>query len=147
MDKIIYYKDKNIDEVVELFLDVFENEPWNDNWPTKQKAKNYLVDIINTPGFIGYLNYKEEKLAGVLFGHIVKWWEGDEYFIKEFFIDRKLQGEGIGSQMMEQLKTDLKNKDVHTMILLTENHAPAAQFYQKRGFKVSSHNVFMFKNI
>ena len=49
--------------------------------------------------------------------------------------------------MMEQLKTDLKNKDVHTMILLTENHAPAAQFYQKKGFKVSSHTVFMFKNI
>lgn len=37
MDKIIYYKDKNIDEVVELFLDVFENEPWNDNWPSKKR--------------------------------------------------------------------------------------------------------------
>lgn len=113
----------------------------------KKKAKHYLLDIINTPGFIGYLKYQEEKLAGVLLGHIVKWWEGNEYFIKEFFIDGQLQGEGIGSQMMEQLKADLIKRDVHTMILLTENHAPAAQFYQKRGFKVSPHTVFMFKNI
>ena len=147
MDKIIYCEEKYIDEVVQLFLDVFENEPWNDSWPSKEKAKQYLLDITNTPGFIGYLKYKDNQLIGALLGHIVHWWEGDEFFIKEFFVDRHLQNKGIGSQLMEHLKVDLQNKNVHTMLLLTESNAPAAKFYQKRGFKVSSHTIFMFKNI
>ena len=147
MNKIIKYKKEYIDQVVDLFLDVFENDPWNDNWPSKEKAKQYLLDIIKIPGFIGYLSFKEDVLAGVLLGHIVKWWQGDEYFIKEFFVNPHYQGVGIGSEMIEHLQAALKKADINSVVLLTENNAPAAEFYDKKGFKVSTHTRFMYKNI
>ena len=147
MGKIIKFNDKYIDDIVNLFLVVFENEPWNDNWPSPKKAKNYLLDIVNTPGFKGYIHLTGEKISGVLLGNVVRWWEGDEFFIKEFFVDKKYQGKGIGTKIIKHLETKLDNEDIKTFILLTQKHTPAAEFYEKNQFKVSSHTVFMFKNI
>ena len=147
MDKIIEYKNEYLDQIVDLFLEVFENDPWNDNWPSQEKAKQYLLDIIKTPGFIGFVSFIEDELAGVLLGHVVKWWQGDEYFIKEFFVNSKQQGKGIGSKLIEHLQKELKKDEINTIVLLTENNATAAEFYDKRGFKVSTHTRFMYKNI
>lgn len=91
MGNIIRYKEEKLDEIVGLFLEVFENDPWNDNWPSKKKAKNYLLDIINIPGFKGCLKIRDNKLIGVMLGHVVQWWQGDEFFIKEFFIKKMLR--------------------------------------------------------
>jgi hypothetical protein len=73
LENITRYKEENLNEIVDLFIEVFEKEPWNDNWPSKEKAKNYLLDIINTPGFKGYLKFRENELIGVLFGNIIQW--------------------------------------------------------------------------
>lgn len=147
MEKLIKYKEEKLDEIVDLFLEVFENEPWDDNWPSKKKAKNYLVDIVNTPGFKGHLKFKDNKLIGVLLGHVVQWWQGDEFFIKEFFIKKSAQGAGFGSEMLNHLEASLAQNDIETILLLTEKNAPAAKFYVRKDFKVSPQTIFMHKNI
>ena len=147
MENITRYREKNLNEILDLFIEVFEKEPWNDNWPSKEKAKNYLLDIINTPGFKGYLKFRENELIGVLFGNIVQWWQGDEFFIKEFFIKKSVQGKGIGSEMLNFLEDSLAQNNVETIILLTENNAPAVKFCEHKEFKMSSHTIFLYKNI
>ncbi|MBN1649137.1 MAG: hypothetical protein JW874_13960 [Spirochaetales bacterium] len=51
---------EDIDGCVELFINVFNSAPWNDQW-TKDKAKVLFEDFINTPGFIGYYGSHEKK--------------------------------------------------------------------------------------
>ena len=147
MEKLSKYKKEKLDEIVDLFIEVFENEPWSDKWPSKKKAKKYLNDIVNTPGFKGYLKFREDKLIGVLLGHVVQWWQGDEFFIKEFFVKKSAQGLGVGSEMLNFLEVSLAQEDIETIILLTENNAPAAKFYEQKEFRVSSHTTFLYKNI
>lgn len=72
MENITRYQEDKLDQIVDLFLEVFKNDPWNDNWPSKKKVRKYLLDIINTPGFKGYLKFRDNKLIGILLGHIVQ---------------------------------------------------------------------------
>jgi|AntDeeMinimDraft_5_1070356.scaffolds.fasta_scaffold08590_3 hypothetical protein len=49
--------------------------------------------------------------------------------------------------MLNFLEYSLAQNNVETIILLTENNAPAAKFYEQKEFKASSHTVFLYKNI
>jgi ribosomal protein S18 acetylase RimI-like enzyme len=147
MDSIVKYQEKYLDDIITLFINVFKEEPWNDNWFSNKQAGKYLLDIINIPGFEGYLYISNDEVIAGLFGHLIRWWEGDEYFIKEFFVDPDFQGDGIGSKMMDKLNKELKKNNINTIVLLTDLHSPAADFYKKRGFTEKSDLKFMYKNI
>lgn len=69
---------------VDLFMNVFNNAPWNDAW-TQGVAEPYLRDYITTPGFNGYIAEEERKIKGFLMGIRKKWWNGDEFFINEYW--------------------------------------------------------------
>lgn len=141
------FDNNSLEDVLTLFLKVFEKEPWNDKWKSRDHAKAYLTDLINTPGFNGYLALKDDTIIGCCLGYIVKWWQGDEYYIKEFFIDDAYQLRGIGSELYDYAVSNLKTKNVQSIILLTEKTAPAFSFYLKKGLTVSPETVFMGQNI
>jgi len=146
MESIINYKKKYLNQVVDLFIDVFSQEPWNDSWDSNKHAEEFLQDIVNTPGFKSLLYLKDDKVIGALFGHIIKWYEGDELYIREFFIDSNFQGKGIGTKLMNKLEKELKIEDIHTIVLLTERDTEAKKFYDNKGFEVNNDIVFMIKN-
>ena len=146
MESIINYHDKYIEQVVDLFIDVFSKEPWNDSWKSNKHAEEFLQDIVDTPGFKSLLYIKDDKVIGALFGHTIKWCEGDEFYIREFFVDSNFQGEGIGTKLMEELERKLKKEDIHTVVLLTERNTEARKFYENKGYKINDDIVFMYKN-
>ena len=146
MESIINYHDKYIEQVVDLFIDVFSKEPWNDSWKSNKNAEEFLQDIVDTPGFKSLLYIKDDKVIGVLFGHTIKWCEGDEFYIREFFVDSNFQGKGIGTKLMEELERKLKKEDIHTVVLLTERNTEARKFYENKGYKINDDIVFMYKN-
>ncbi|ERJ12011.1 acetyltransferase protein [Haloplasma contractile SSD-17B] len=140
--------DRNcIDEYVNLFISVFSKEPWNDEWKSTDHAKSYLMEIVKTPGFRGYVAELDNKVVGVIIGHIVKWWQGDEYFIKEFFVETNLQGKRIGKRLDEFMKEKLVSEETETIVLLTERTIKAYEFYNKQRYKTSNDTVFMVHNL
>ncbi len=137
-----------------LFIEVFNREPWNDRW-TKQHATEYFEDVLNTPGFEGFVIEKDSDLEsgnqngqaaimGFIIGTRKKWWSGDIYYLYEMCVDESYQGEGIGSKLMEDAKVSLLGKGFSSIVLLTERTFPAAYFYQKQGFIESPETRFYF---
>ncbi|QVK17229.1 GNAT family N-acetyltransferase [Mycoplasmatota bacterium] len=141
------YNVQEIDAYVALFLKVFEKEPWNDKWPSFERAKSYLTDLSQTPGFRGFVATKNSTIVSICFGYIMKWWQGDEYFVKEFFVDDTMQNQGIGSILYDYMVQNLQKEKVRTITLLTEKSIPAFQFYQKKGLTLSEDTVFLYQNI
>ncbi len=141
------FNKNDLNECTRLFIKVFEKEPWNDNWQTFDKAKKYIEDILYTPGFKGYIVVKDSIIISVLLGCIVRWWEGDEFFIKEFFVDMDYQRQGVGSDVLNFVKNDLSNLNVKNVVLLTEKDTPTFNFYKKMGLNENEKTVFMYQNL
>ncbi|MER1957144.1 MAG: hypothetical protein ABS942_07180 [Solibacillus sp.] len=57
------YIAQDLEKCTTTFIDVFNAEPWNDEW-TVENATRYLMDFTNTPGFFGLVACEQEDLIG-----------------------------------------------------------------------------------
>lgn len=140
------YESKDLRECISLFINVFNNEPWNDKW-TSEKAEQYLVDYIKTPGFSGFIAVEGMIMKGFIFGFRKRWWNGDEFFINEMCVQIDDQRSGVGSKLIHFLEIHLKSEGIESITLLTNRGIPAEKFYVKNGFKEIERLIFLYKNI
>ncbi|WP_078433807.1 GNAT family N-acetyltransferase [Metabacillus halosaccharovorans] len=144
--KITLFEEKDLLACTNTFMEVFNQEPWNDKW-TKETANNYLADFTHTPGFKGIVAYDEEEMIGFLFGTLKHWWSGDEFFINEMCVVADKQNSGIGSKMMNDLIKELEKDGVSMISLLTDRGIPAEDFYKKHGFSEIDRLVFLSRSM
>lgn len=51
-ERIEQLSDEKLEQITELYVKVFNHEPWNETW-NGEVAKERLKDLINTPNFLG----------------------------------------------------------------------------------------------
>jgi aminoglycoside 6'-N-acetyltransferase I len=135
-------------EMKKLFLDVFSNDPWFDKWEDEQQLDLYLNDLTDNKNSLSLAFYDENvKLIGGSLGYVFNWWEGREYFIKEYFISREKQNQGWGSIFLTQISEFLSCKDIKHIWLATEKTLPAYNFYNKNGFSELKNSAFLMKRV
>ena len=136
------FRSDDLDSCVTLFVQVFSTPPWNDHWST-ESARDYLQDIVATPGFHGFVALDRAKMIGMCLGHKKRWWKEDEFFVDEMCVVGERQRQGLGRQLMAYAKQKLGDIGVNRITLLTAKGTPAGAFYQKQGFVGLNHLVFM----
>ncbi len=147
MKKIHEIKNKDqLNICASLYKDVFNSEPWNDNW-TEAAALDRLNDFFDTPGFIGLCAFENEKLTGCIIGNIEKYFEGNYFYLKEMFVSRNCQRRGIGKELITELEAKLNDRGIKNIILFTSNNMFPAEFYAKNGFTVLGNMCMMKKKI
>ena len=132
-------------QCTEMFIKVFNDDPWNDEW-TFSKAQKYLLDFYNTPGFLGVLALENKEVIGFIFGVHRTWWSGDEFYIHEMCVESQRQNSGIGKSLLDYLIKSIGN-NISNITLLTDRGIPAEAFYKKNGFREIERLVFLSKNI
>lgn len=124
-----------------LFLDVFTNDPWFDKWSSEEQLDAYMRDLTENTNSLSLALYDEnDVLIGCSLGYVFNWWEGREYFIKEFFVSRKEQNQGVGSTFLELMDSKLKAIEIKFITLNTEKKCPGLSFLSKK-------QVFCFKRL
>lgn len=136
---------RDIDKCAELFKEVFSAYPWYDNWVSFEQARTYLMELIESPVFEGYIAYNGLDLAAVCFGHKRSWWVGKEFFIDEFYVRNEIQGNGIGTKLLNYVKEVIIGEGYIRLILLTNKGIPAEEFYIKNGFYNNLDRTVMVK--
>jgi len=139
--------EKDFEKTLDLFLEVFTAEPWNDKWESREHAKDYLMDFVNTPGFLGFIAEEDDKIIGASFGHVTRFWIGKQYLINEFFISGNLQGKGYGTQLVDFIKQHCLKENYKYILLNTDRETPAEFFYKKLGFEERSDEIFFYLSI
>ncbi|WP_125152318.1 GNAT family N-acetyltransferase [Clostridium rectalis] len=140
------FKYKDLKECIYLFIDAFKSEPWNDKWDFNTAFKR-LEDIYYTPKFNGLVYKIDNKIVGVIMGNYEQWYEGMYYNLKEFFVDKTIQGRGIGSKMIDILERELKERGIKSIQLLTIKNHKTEGFYMNNGYKSQKYIINMSKNI
>lgn len=146
--KIQILDNEHINVVKDLFIDVYSNAPWYDEWKGEEQVLQYLHELIDNKNSLSLVLYDDsDRLVGVSLGYIFSWWQGREYYIKEFYISREMQNQGLGSQFLERIYEHLKQNEIESIILSTQKDVPAFQFYHKNGFAEIKNNAFLYRNI
>ncbi|MBM7613974.1 GNAT family N-acetyltransferase [Alkaliphilus hydrothermalis] len=142
----IYKMDKeDLMKYAELYVELFNAEPWNDRW-TVATAYKRLENIYNTPHFVGMKYLESGEIKGAIFGNCQQWYLGMHYNLMEMFVVADSQGKGIGASLMMTLETELKLLGVNTIILFTSKDETDV-FYKKQGFKELGFMCMMEKGI
>jgi len=135
------------ESVENLFLSVFARDPWNDDWSDKAQLRAYMLDISGNPNSLSLGLFEVKELVGISLGSIIHWFNGTEYYIREFCVSRDLQHKGYGSFFLEKIQLWLAEKSIQAIILSTDKDASAYRFYSKNGFSVLEKSVFFYKEI
>lgn len=134
-------------QIKELFVNVFSNEPWNDDWSDENQLQRYIHDLIGQNNSLSFGLFSEDRLIGLSLGHIRHWYSGTEYFIDELCISTHMQGKGIGTIFVSEIEKACKEIEVKHLFLLTDNNAPAFSFYKKLGFDELETKVAFVKQL
>ena len=130
-----------------IFVDVFSNPPWEYPWITDEKSGRYIEDIFRSPGFLGFLYYQDDRLAGFCIGSINDYFFDPQYEIKELAIRVESQRQGTGSKMLLEIEQNLAQNGVTLIFLHTSRTIPAYRFYIKNGYAPVDDNVYFMKEI
>ncbi|MBI5680420.1 MAG: GNAT family N-acetyltransferase [Methanobacterium sp.] len=145
--KIRKFTLRDTDKCAELFKNVFSAYPWYDEWTSLDQSRKYLMELIKNPVFEGFVACEGQEIAAVCFGHRRSWWMGKEFFIDEFYVQNEVQGNGIGTQLLDYVKNNLKTENYTRLVLLTNKGIPAEEFYIKNGFNNNQKRIVMVKEI
>lgn len=121
-------------ECIGLYRQVFSKEPWLEE-SSYSDVERYFINSVESNKFLGYVMIRDEKIIAFSVGFLKPWIKGEEYYIDQFCVDYNLQGQGIGSILMDEIKKDLIKDNIHAIILSTERNVPAYKFYIKNGFR------------
>lgn len=93
-----------------------------------------------------YLFEDENGINGLMCGRLTTYLFGKEYFIDEFCIFPDCQRKGIGSNMLQYVREDLKQYGIVSLVLNTEKGFPSEKFYKKNGFVQKENLIFMYND-
>ena len=146
--KLKKLKEKDYSEMKYIFLEVFSHEPWFDKWKDEEQLSKYLHQLTDNNNSLSLLlTNEQDEILGVSLGYVFSWWQGDEYYIKEFFIKLDRQNQGLGSKFIKKMNDYLKEIGFKYIILNTDKDTPAYKFYQNNDFQLEEKSVFMSKLI
>jgi aminoglycoside 6'-N-acetyltransferase I len=136
----------DIDGCVYLLIEAYNPPPWNDHW-NRETGKKYLSEFLSNSNFIGYVVIESAEVVGAMFAHRKTWWTNDEIFVDELFIRPDRQRQGYGKMLMDRVEMLSKKSGLGGVTLLTNKYHPAKLFYEKNGYSVAEHVIFMYKEV
>ena len=113
---------ENIADYAKLYMSVFNSPPWNDSW-SEETAVRRISEIMSSDTFIGKAAY--------------------QFHLLEFFVKVSAQNNGIGTSLMNELKTELKSQGITHIYLITSHGEKTEGFYSRRGFRTVSEIVMV----
>lgn len=143
--KLLEIKEYMIEECVDLFIETFTKEPWNDVYESREQVIDFLNNFLNNNYFLGYAAMLGEEIVALSIGIKKPWIEGIEYYIDQFCVNYELQGQGIGSNFLKEIEEDIKKQGMNGIILNTEKGYPSEKFYLKNGFKTIEELIVLGK--
>lgn len=146
MGEIVPITVETIEQCIELYISVFNSDPWNETW-TYTSAKERLTDLLDTPKFLGFLLYEKDNLIGFIAGNSKKSYAGLTFYLAELCINNRIQGKGYGTKLLLSLEEELQKRDIQNIYLLTANGGAAETFYLKNGYETNENRIVMRKNL
>lgn len=126
-----------------IYAKAFPAEHWGIDW-TPANAAEYLQDYFEQKRFVGYVYEEDGAVSGCIFALRKISGSKEEICINEMAVLPERQGHGIGRQLLNAVIEYSRVQGLAGIVLYTNEHAPAARFYEKNGFVLSKGTICMY---
>jgi len=140
--KIRKIKEQDLRPLAELYVSVFKQEPWNEDWKVDW-AYERLSFIFKSHRFYGYIAEENQSILGGVFSRIGSYRGRLELEIVEYYVCSGHQRKGVGSALLEELKNVAETDGISCFVLQTDKNTYAEDFYAKHGFEAHEENLLM----
>ena len=124
----------NIRQVVPLYMDVFNSDPWNDGWG-EEAATERMTSFASYPEFFGLSLMMNKVLVGFALGWAERWVNAWQFHLYEMCISPGMQGGGYGRMLLSELEKQTKQRGQTAIFLQTGAQVPAHRFYEACGYR------------
>ena len=133
----------DIPELAAAMSQAYSEAPWNEVW-TDEKAVRRVSSILGNYGGYGIAAAENGRILGAALGYIDPYADEDFFFVSELYVIPSRKKQGIGKKLLEKLETELKEKHITVIQLISIAHNEA--FYNKCGYGNDGVSV-MFKRL
>jgi RimJ/RimL family protein N-acetyltransferase len=122
----------DIDEVASLYAEAYKKANPKELW-TYTSAKAYITYRFNSPPCLFFIGECDGELAGVIWGQIKPWWNGNKAYNLESFLQEKFRGKGYANQLNIRFFEEAIDKyHVKDLEAITFSDRPFPLEYYKR---------------
>lgn len=123
-----------IKKVIELFIKVFSETPYNEKWKQESVLKR-LNDIYERgKGYCVYLE-QEGKPVGFAFGYKQEWDDGTHIMLEDVGVHPDYRRHAVASTMLQDIERTARQENITSIDLLADQRAKALLFWKKQGYK------------
>ena len=105
-----------INTAVDLFIDTFSKEPWNDEYESREQVVEFFKNHFANNYFLGYELVIDGILQGLCIGMKKPWIKGMEYYIDEFCVSHSSQNKGLGTLFINMIEDDINQHGLNGII-------------------------------
>lgn len=136
----------DLPEMAELFLSVFNGEPWNEEWDL-ENARERITIVFKSVNSICSGYFENGKLLGFIQGYHRPYQTKRVFCLEEMCVSSTVQRMGIGTKLWDFLEQKLIERGVGSIHLNTLRGSSAEQFYTKQGCMISESIPLMYKKL
>ena len=137
---------EHVDRYGEIYAAAFSGEPWNDPWDPAD-AVIHVREILESKQSYGLEYVIGGEVAGFILGASMLFHFGRIFEINDLAVDPAFQGKGIGKTLLERCISDMKERGMAGINLITESEGFLPEFYGEYGFAKESRVILMGKDL
>ena len=130
----------------EIYAAAFSGEPWNDPWKAED-AEIHVREILESKQSYALEYVADGKVAGFLAGTSMLFHYGRMFEINDIAVDPAFQGRGIAKALLEKCISDMKERGIAGINLITGAEGFLPEFYEKYGFSREDRVILMGKEL
>ncbi len=130
----------------EIYAAAFSGPPWNDPW-TPENAEIHVREILESKQSYGLEYISEGRVAGFILGASMLFHYGRTFEINDLAVDPAFQGRGIATELLERCISDVRERGIVGVNLITAGEGMLPAFYEKHGFRRERRVILMGKEL
>ncbi|MCR4744141.1 MAG: GNAT family N-acetyltransferase, partial [Lachnospiraceae bacterium] len=111
---------EHLEEYAEIYAAAFAGEPWHDPWKVED-ALIHVRELLGSAQSYGLEYIVDGEIAGFILGSTMLFHYGRIFEINDLAVAPKYQGQGIGAKLLERCLSDMKEKGIAAVNLITSN--------------------------
>ena len=136
---------KHLKQAAKVYTACFNAAPWHEGW-TSENSLNRLTVLLEIPSSIGIVATQDKQLIGLSIGHCELWTDQAHFYLNELCVNPTDQRKEIGKKLLDELMTELRNRKIVSVFLLTEHASGAESFFLAQEFETDSSTVKLWRD-